>query len=594
MPTIQFGGASSGLDTASIISSLMAAESLPLTRLQSQATTLASRKTAYATLGTALADLLAKVQAFTLTSAGSARTATSSDPTRFTALATGSAIPAQYRVSVDRLASSTKATSTAAVGTAITDVTAAGMMSSLPLPGTVTAGRVGLAVDGQVISVTVGNPASTSLQTVIDDIAAAVQTQVQATDPGATVSGSIVDNRLRLTIAGATGDHDVLFGVGGDTSNALSLFGLAGQHATTFGLGSTAISGTARLGVARTSTALDAAGLAGLASTTTGTLTINGIAIAYDSTVDTLSSVLTRINNSLAGVVASVDRANDRVVLTRKTAGAGAIAIIDTQGNLGAALNLAPGTTAAQVIGQGAQVTVDGRTVTSDTNTMTNAIDGVTLNLMDLSTSATTLAVGVNSDAVQGALSDVVSSYNALADTLDKLTSNAPGATGGTLRGDATVMGLAISLRSLIMTPGAGLTGSLVSLGDLGVNSGAVGSKVGATTRLNLDVKKLAAALADNPTRVAYLLGAGGGIMASIQARIKTLTGTGGLVEGGKTSVDAQLRSNSTSQIQLQARLDLKKAGLEAKFAALEATISRLQAQSAQVASQVSAFNSGS
>ena len=178
MPTIQFGGVSSGLDTESIISSLMAVESLPLTRLQAQASTLASRKTAYGTLGTALTDLLAKIQAFTLTSAGSARTATSSDPTRFTAVANGSAIPGQYRVTVDRLASATRATSTAAVGTAITDATAAGAMTSLPLPGTVTAGHVGLAIDGQIVNVTVGNPATTSLATVIGDIAAAVEAQV--------------------------------------------------------------------------------------------------------------------------------------------------------------------------------------------------------------------------------------------------------------------------------------------------------------------------------------------------------------------------------------------------------------------------------
>ena len=158
MPTIQFGGVSSGLDTASIISSLIAVESLPLTRLKSQATTLADRKTAYGTLGSALTDLLTKIQAFTLTSAGSARTATSSDATRFTAVADGSAIPGQYRVTVDRLASATRATSTAAVGTAITDTTATGTMSSLPLPGTVTAGQVGLAIDGQIVSVVVGDP----------------------------------------------------------------------------------------------------------------------------------------------------------------------------------------------------------------------------------------------------------------------------------------------------------------------------------------------------------------------------------------------------------------------------------------------------
>ena len=175
---------------------------------------------------------------------------------------------------------------------------------------------------------------------------------------------------------------------------------------------------------------------------------------------------------------------------------------------------------------------MDGRIVTSDTNTMTTAIDGVTLSLLDLSTAASTLTVGVNTDAVKKALTDLVTSYNALADTLDKLTANVPGGTGGALRGDATVMSLAVSLRSLIMNPGPGLSGAFVSLGDLGVNSGAIGAKAGSTTRLSLDAEKLSAALANNPTRVAYLLSSSGGIMGPLQSRIKALTQSGGLVDG--------------------------------------------------------------
>jgi flagellar hook-associated protein 2 len=593
MSTIQFGGLSSGLDTESIISSLMAVESLPLTRLKTTATALTDRKTAYGTLGTALSDLQSKIQAFTLANAGSARTATSSDPTRFTATAGGSAIPGQYRVSVDRLATATRATSTAAIGTAVTDATATGSMSSLALPGTVTAGHVGLAVDGQIVTVTVGDPATTSLRTVIDAIASAIETRIQATDPSATVSASIVDDRLQLAVAGATGNHDVLFGVGGDTSNALAILGVAGQHAGTFGLGTATISGTARLGVTRTSAKLDAAGLTGLASTTGGVLTINGVAIAYDTTVDSLNAVLTRINNSQAGVVASVDRANDRVVLTRRTSGAAAIAIEDTSGSLGAALNLAPGTTTGQVIGQGGQVTVDGRVVTSDTNTITTAIDGVTLNLLDLSTGPATLTIGVDDDAVRKALTNLVTSYNSLADTLDKLTANTSGTAGGALRADPAVTGLAASLRSLLTAVSPGLSGPLTSLGDLGLNSGAIGSKAGTTTRLNVDLDKLSAALATNPTRVAYLLSSGGGIMGPLLARVKALTGSGGLIEGAKSSVDAELRTNSRMQTEVQDRIDLRKAALEAKFATLEATLSKLQSQSSQVSAQAASFNSG-
>ena len=597
MALIQFGGLASGLDTKSIITALMDVEQLPLTRLQTAATTITDQKTAYTTLGTGLADLLAKIQAFTVTSAGSARTATSSDATSFTATATTGAIPAQYRVSIDRLANATRATSTGALGTAITDATAAGTMSSLPLPGTVTAGQVGLVIDGRIVNVAVGSPTTTSLKSVIDSVAAAIQTEVQKTDPTAAVTGSIVGNQLRFTVAGASANHDILFGGSADTSNALNLFGVGGQHIANFGggaLGATTITGTSRLGVTRAAGTLDVAGLTGLTSTATGVLTINGVDIKYDSTVDSLNTVLTRINNSQAGVVASVDRTNDAIVLTAKTAGPSPIAIFDTSGTLGAALKLAPGTTNAQVIGQSAQVTVDGRTVTSSTNTVTNAIDGVTLSLMDQSLTTGTLTVGVDGDAIAKSLSDMVSSYNALADSLDALSSNTVGGSNGALHGDATVRGLALSLRSLIMSTGAGLTGSLVSLGDLGVNSGAVGSKAGSTSRLNVDTAKLTSALASDPTRVALLLSSAGGILGPIQDQLKALTQPNGLIDAATSGADAELRSNSDAQAQQQIRIDLRQATLDAKFSALEATMALLQSQSAQLTQQVNAFNTTS
>lgn len=283
-------------------------------------------------------------------------------------------------------------------------------------------------VDGKVLSISVGDPATTSLKSVLDTIAAAVQAQVGMTDASTVVSASISGNKVSLSISGASSDHDLRVGVSGDTSNFAAITGLAGLHVADFGVGATSATGSSLLGVARTTAILDAAGLTGLASTATGKLTINGVDIAYDTTTDTLSAMLSRINSSQAGVIASVDRTNDKVVLTSKATGARAISIVDTSGTLGAALGLAPGTIGAQLIGQGSQVTVDGRTVTSDLNTVANAIDGVTLTLVDQSTSTSTLTIGVDTSAVAKALTELVDSYNALADTIQQVTTHAQGA----------------------------------------------------------------------------------------------------------------------------------------------------------------------
>src|SRR5437899_1538284 len=154
MPSIQFGGISSGLDTKSIISALMDIERQPLLRLQNQQATFTAMKAAYGSLGTSLSDLLSKAQAFTLTSAGSARSATYGDSTKMIVAASSAAVPGTYQVSIDRLATATRATSTAAAGTAITDATSTGMMANLPLAGTVTPGQVGIVVDGVLVKAT--------------------------------------------------------------------------------------------------------------------------------------------------------------------------------------------------------------------------------------------------------------------------------------------------------------------------------------------------------------------------------------------------------------------------------------------------------
>ena len=148
MASIQFGGIASGIATQDIIQALMTAESQPLVRLQARRTSLEAQKTAYGRISTALDDLLAKARAFTVSQAGGSRSATSSNSSAFTATAAPGALVGQYQIIVDRLARGTRATSTGAAGTALGDATATGAMSTLQLPGSVTAGQVSVVVDG--------------------------------------------------------------------------------------------------------------------------------------------------------------------------------------------------------------------------------------------------------------------------------------------------------------------------------------------------------------------------------------------------------------------------------------------------------------
>ena len=728
MASIQFGGVVSGLNTQGIIDALVAAEKQPLTALQKKETTLTAQKTAYGQLGSAMDDVISAIKNFTVTGAGSSRSTSSSNSSVLSAVAGTGAAVASYQVTVDRLATATHATSTAAVGSAVTTtvnpllllknanlaapITAGQMaltvdhhtvqvavdpatdtlssvmtrlssalttqlqltdptatatasivgskmqiaiagttshsvsfgdslndtsnmaaalglasqtvtnqssatvnatayldqsLASLNLPGTVSAGQISAIVDGTIVHYTVGDPAATTLNQLMDGLGKAISDQLVAggngkgADVAAAMTVSVSGNRLQLAMTGATLAHSLSFGAGSDASNALGILGIANQSAAN--AMNPTLTGSTNLGVARTLGALDGAGLSGLTSTATGVLTINGVDIAYDTTADSLGTIISRINNSNAGVVASLDRSNDKILLARKDTGAVAIDITDTSGTLGAALKLSPGNTNAQTIGLTAQVTVDGRSITSTSNTVANAIDGVTLNLLGKSPvgETETLTVGVNQSAVQTALTSFITSFNSLADTLDALTTATPGTSGGNagsaapLSGDPTVRTMLMSLRqTLFSTSGSG---TVNSLGALGVNTGAVGAVVGTTNRLQLDASKLSAAMTSDPNAVANLLDKSTGPMAALLAQVQNYedpSNSDSYVQASITGISSDITDVKAREDYQQMLVDNYTTMIEAQYTAMETTLSLLQSQSQQVAAQLGYTTSSS
>jgi flagellar hook-associated protein 2 len=728
MSSIQFGGVVSGLNTQSIIDALVAVEKQPLVALQNQEADLTAKQSSYARIGTAMDDLIAKIKAFTVTNAGSSRAATSTNSSVLTATATTNAAVASYQISVDRLATATRGASTSSIGAAITGAVDTSLtLNKANLAAPITAGNMAVTVDGTTVQVAIGDPATATLQNVLDSLSSALQTQLQTTDGASTVSASIVGGKLQLSIGGNTVAHDVSFGDVADTSNAATALGLntqgftgvqnatvnatayldqtlgslnlpggvtAGQisavidgtlvhctigdpatttmdqimagfgkaitdqlvaggvnkgadasavmtasivgnrfqlamtggaltHSISFGAASDTsnalgilgianntvtnasnptITGVANLGVARTLGAMDGAGLTGLASTTTGVMTINGAAINYDTTVDSLSTIITRINNSTAGVTASIDRTNDQILLTRKDTGAIAMDITDTSGTLAAALKLAPGTTNAQTIGLTSQVTVDGRVITNTSNTVGGVIDGVTLRLgaKDTLGQVETLTVGVDQTAVQTALTSFVSSFNTLGDMLDSATATTPGTKGsaGTaspLAGDPMAMTMLLTMRDTVFkSVGSGL---MNSLGALGLNTGAVGSAVGTTNRLQLDTTKLSAALTADPNAVAKLLDQSTGPMGALLAQVQGYedpSSKTSYIQAHTAGIASEITQLHSRESERQTMIDDYTRMVEAQYTAMETTLALLQSQSQQIAAQLGYTTSSS
>lgn len=583
--TYQFTGAISGLDTSSLIQAMLAAEKAPLTTIAAKRTALQAQQRAWETLRTQLATLMTATKALATGGSAAARLASSSNTSVLTATASAGAIAGTYMVQVNHLATATKATSTASIGTPITAADLDTNLSALQLPGSVTAGNVGIVVDGTIVTAAIGDATSTTLRQATDAMAAAIQAQVQKTDPGTTVTAQITNNHLEFAVTGSTTSHTVSFGVSGDTSNAGGIFGLNGISGASL-TDATPITGQQALGVVRTTSSLDTAGLTGLTSTTTGSLTINGATISYNTAVDSLSSIVSKINASAAGVTASLDRANDKLVLTSKTGGASAISISEPAGStLAAALNLAPGTTNAQVLGSQASVTVDGTTYLGNSNSFGTAIDGVRLTLQAEGTS--TVTVSPDTTGMTTAVQAVVDDFNKLADTLDSLTANAVGGTKGDLAGNNSVQEIAMTFRG-ILTGVVASSPVLKSLADIGVTTGKYGAAAASTKRLQFDTAKLASALETSSSAVSDVLT---GAMSSLVASIDSWTKYKGQIDSAEDSITSQLSDLAQQETDVNERVATRQAALEAKFAAMEATLAQLQTTTSSLNNSIAQQN---
>ncbi|HBT20181.1 MAG TPA: flagellar cap protein [Peptococcaceae bacterium] len=158
---------------------------------------------------------------------------------------------------------------------------------------------------------------------------------------------------------------------------------------------------------------LDSLGLAG-----TYTFTINGKEITVDAAVDTISSLVKKINSAGAGVTASYDSGFDRLFLSTPSTGADAVIDIDDAGDgRGAELfaklkiNLnTDGTAEAQ--GQDAVFTINGIEMTSSSNTFTLSRVTFTLKGISQAGSDTLVTVGTDVDAVYKSIVDFVNAYN--------------------------------------------------------------------------------------------------------------------------------------------------------------------------------------
>lgn len=217
------------------------------------------------------------------------------------------------------------------------------------------------------------------------------------------------------------------------------------------------------------------------------------------------------------------------------------------------------------------EFTLDGLTFTRDGNTVDDALEGVTLKFLDVTTAAETFVIEADKEAVRGELDNFIEAYNE-ALTFIRTQTRA----GGSFRGDATYSTLAINLRGIIGSRVSGAsTTDYDRLSELGIDVKRDG------TLFFDDATKFEAALAANPALVSDIFNAEGGIATQVRDYVVSFTRTAGLINSSKRSLTSSITFQNERLDAFDDRLDRRVDRFRNELIRLQIALSQVQAQAA-------------
>lgn len=487
---MSISGLASGFDWKSVVEQLTAVERTPQTKVRTEQTTLASRRSALGQIATQLTDLQTKATALGDSSLYNRRSVSSSDTTIASVSTADGAVTGSYSINVTTLATPSSwlgATSGIISPLHTADISASAaqagpVLSAAGWGTTLTAGTVTIGVQNS--SGTVTNATVTVATTdTLKEVLVKLDTAIGSTG-GATYSSA--NDQVTITRPNGT---NLILGSASDTSNLLSCLKLF-----TPASGANAVSDS-KLGSLKLFSSLSSQPLVTPltygTTATTGAFSINGVSISYSSS-STLASVLNSINDSTAGVQASFDSGLNRIVLKNKEAGNRGVVLAQSgSSNLLTAFGLTGGT-----LSNGTDLVYSingGATAKARSNTIKDSDSGLTgLTITASKVGTTTINSANDTGAARSAVDALVTSVNRVQSLISSLTvSNRDAAgkiTAGVLAYDQTIFQLGSSLRSLLslQLPGGPST-TIRGLADLGYSTTGYTNELSATNSASLN-----------------------------------------------------------------------------------------------------------
>ena len=355
---------------------------------------------------------------------------------------------------------------------------------------------------------------------------------------------------------------------------------------------------------------------------TAGTITLKMGAESKDINItssDTLTKIATKINEAGMGIQASIVtdvNGQERLMLRSKETGTDksfkveidtALTKLGQKTSTDKAFEVNLSAPLAAVLGQNttqnaqnAKVELNGLVVESSSNTFANTIPGMSFTVSEVTSTAATLNVKADTEAMKKNIQEFVDTYNELNDLLTKSTKSVRTADGkldpsvqkegvGTLQGDSATVSLQNSLRML--TQGiSGSTGGLTRLAEIGIQMQEGGKLSTDTTKLDKALTNLEG-LKGLFANKADALGQGGGIAVNFKNFTDKLLAFDGTLNTKSDSLDSKLKSNTAEQDKVNKRADTLEKRLYAQYSALDTKMASLNALNAYVSQMVTTWN---
>ena len=219
--------------------------------------------------------------------------------------------------------------------------------------------------------------------------------------------------------------------------------------------------------------------------------------------------------------------------------------------------------------------TMDGLTFYRDANVVDDALDGVTLKLLDTFTDAETITIESDVSAVRSDVDEFIEKYNSAIKYLRENTkTNSVTHERGALTNDTVYSSIISDFRGIVGSSISGTTSSdYTLLYNIGIEAGEDG------TLSVKDADKFTSALENNALYVSDLFNTEDGIANQLLDYIDRFVSAGGTINTSKQQVDSQISSLNDRIAYMDEVLEKKEKQYFDQFTALQQAMNEIQAQ---------------